>query len=95
MLDETLLREAEAFANSQTMAELFKRLKEQAREQWATSKPEAKEAREHLYRMHEALELLEVALQSKQTYVSWAQNDPDFYPLHNDQRFQTLLSTYA
>jgi tetratricopeptide (TPR) repeat protein len=42
-----------------------------------------------------ALELLEVALQSKQTYVSWAQNDPDFYPLHNDQRFQTLLSTYA
>jgi|JI9StandDraft_2_1071091.scaffolds.fasta_scaffold28009_1 hypothetical protein len=62
MLDETLLREAEAFANSQTMAELFKRLKEQAREQWATSKPEAKEAREHLYRMHEALELLEVAL---------------------------------
>ena len=42
-----------------------------------------------------ALELLEVALQSKQTYVTWAQNDPDFYSLHNDQRFQVLLSTHA
>jgi tetratricopeptide (TPR) repeat protein len=42
-----------------------------------------------------ALELLEVALQTKQTYVTWAQNDPDFFSLHNDQRFQTLLSTHA
>ncbi|MBI5950782.1 MAG: tetratricopeptide repeat protein [Chloroflexi bacterium] len=42
-----------------------------------------------------ALELLEVALQSKQTYVTWAQNDPDFHSLHNDYRFQELLSTYA
>ena len=42
-----------------------------------------------------ALELLEVALQSKQTYVTWAQNDPDFQSLHNDYRFQALLSTYA
>jgi tetratricopeptide (TPR) repeat protein len=42
-----------------------------------------------------ALELLEVALQSRQTYVTWAQNDPDFYSLHNDQRFQVLLSAHA
>lgn len=42
-----------------------------------------------------ALELLEVALQTKQTYVSWAQNDPDFHTLQSDRRFQTLLTTYA
>jgi hypothetical protein len=42
-----------------------------------------------------ALELLEVALQTKQTYVTWAQHDPDFFSLHNDQRFQTLLSAHA
>jgi tetratricopeptide (TPR) repeat protein len=42
-----------------------------------------------------ALELLEVALQSKQTYVTWVQNDPDFHSLHNDHRFQMLLSTHA
>jgi len=42
-----------------------------------------------------ALELLEVALQSKQTYVNWVQNDPDFHSLHNDHRFQMLLSTHA
>jgi tetratricopeptide (TPR) repeat protein len=42
-----------------------------------------------------ALELLEVALQSKQTYVTWVQNDPDFHSLHNDHRFQLLLSTHA
>jgi len=42
-----------------------------------------------------ALELLEVALQSKQTYVTWVQNDPDFHSLHNDHRFQMLLSAHA
>jgi len=42
-----------------------------------------------------ALELLEVALESKQTYVTWAQNDPDFHSLHNDHRFQMLLSAHA
>jgi hypothetical protein len=42
-----------------------------------------------------ALELLEVALETKQTYVTWAQHDPDFHPLHKDQRFQTLLSAHA
>lgn len=42
-----------------------------------------------------ALELLEVALQSKQTYVTWAQNDPDFDSLRKDHRFQALLSTHA
>jgi len=42
-----------------------------------------------------ALELLEVALQSKQTYVTWVQKDPDFLSLHNDHRFQMLLSTHV
>ncbi len=42
-----------------------------------------------------ALELLGVALESKQTYVAWAQNDPDFDSLRGDQRFQALLSTHA
>ena len=42
-----------------------------------------------------ALELLEVALESKQTYVTWAQNDPDFNSLRNDHRFQMLLSSHA
>ena len=42
-----------------------------------------------------ALELLDLALQSEQTYVTWAQNDPDFYSLHNDHRFQVLLETHA
>jgi tetratricopeptide (TPR) repeat protein len=42
-----------------------------------------------------ALELLEVALQSKQTYINWAQVDPDLDSLRKDQRFHHLLSTYA
>ena len=42
-----------------------------------------------------ALELLEIALQSKQTYIDWAHNDPDLDPLRSDHRFQDLLSTYA
>jgi tetratricopeptide (TPR) repeat protein len=42
-----------------------------------------------------ALELLEVALQSKQTYIAWAQNDPDFDALRKDHRFQVLLSSHA
>jgi len=42
-----------------------------------------------------ALELLEVALESKQTYVTWAQNDPDFDNLRSDHRFQILLSNHA
>jgi len=62
MLDETLLREAEAFTNSQTMVELFRRLKEQARNEWSNTASDATAAREHLYRMHEALEMLEKCL---------------------------------
>lgn len=62
MLDETLLREAEAFANSQTLAELFRRLKEQTMKEWAASAPLAHGDREHLYRIHETLEMLQVAL---------------------------------
>lgn len=42
-----------------------------------------------------ALELLEVALQNKQAYISWAQADPDLDSLRKDHRFHNLLSTYA
>ncbi|MBL8076595.1 MAG: tetratricopeptide repeat protein [Anaerolineales bacterium] len=42
-----------------------------------------------------ALELLEVALQAKQTYINWAQVDPDLDSLRKDHRFHHLLSAYA
>ncbi|MBI3162701.1 MAG: tetratricopeptide repeat protein [Chloroflexi bacterium] len=42
-----------------------------------------------------ALELLEIALQSRQTYITWAKTDPDFDALRGDQRFQTLLATHT
>lgn len=42
-----------------------------------------------------ALELLEVALQSRQTYVNWIQNDPDLDVLRDDRRFHELISTYT
>jgi tetratricopeptide (TPR) repeat protein len=42
-----------------------------------------------------ALELLEIALQSRQTYVNWIQNDPDLDVLRDDRRFHELISTYA
>lgn len=42
-----------------------------------------------------ALELLEVALQAKQTYINWAQVQPDLNSLRKDHRFHHLLSTYA
>jgi tetratricopeptide (TPR) repeat protein len=42
-----------------------------------------------------ALELLEVALQSRQTYINWAQVDPDLDSLRKDHRFHHLLSAYA
>ncbi|MBI5354077.1 MAG: tetratricopeptide repeat protein [Chloroflexi bacterium] len=42
-----------------------------------------------------ALELLKVALQTKQTFIDWVQKDPDLDCLHNDQRYQSLLSAYA
>ncbi len=42
-----------------------------------------------------ALELLEIALQTKQTYVNWVNKDPDLDSLRHDQRFQNLLSTFA
>lgn len=42
-----------------------------------------------------ALELLEIALQTKQTYIKWIKNDPDLDSLHEDQRFIALLSSHA
>lgn len=42
-----------------------------------------------------ALDLLEVALQTKQTYVTWAKNDPDLDSLRHDERFQMLLSAHT
>lgn len=42
-----------------------------------------------------ALELLEVALKNKQTYVNWARRDPDFDFIRSDPRFHALLTTYS
>ncbi len=42
-----------------------------------------------------AIELLEIALQTKQTYINWVRNDPDLDSLHNDYRFKTLLTNYT
>jgi tetratricopeptide (TPR) repeat protein len=42
-----------------------------------------------------SLELLEIALKNKQTYVNWARKDPDFDFIRGDPRFQTLLAEYA
>ena len=42
-----------------------------------------------------AFELLTVALETKQTYVNWVRNDPDFDGLRNDNRFKTLLMNFA
>ncbi|HAV78097.1 MAG TPA: hypothetical protein DCX53_12175 [Anaerolineae bacterium] len=38
-----------------------------------------------------SLELLEIALKNKQTYVNWARKDPDLDFIRSDPRFQTLL----
>jgi len=43
----------------------------------------------------QALELLEVALKNKQTYVNWACKDPDLDFIRDDPRFHALLVEYA
>ena len=43
----------------------------------------------------QAFELLKTALQSKPTYINWVVKDPDLDALHNDRRFQSLLSEYT
>ena len=42
-----------------------------------------------------ALELLRIALETKQTHVNWARNDPDLDSLHDDHRFNDILSAYS
>jgi tetratricopeptide (TPR) repeat protein len=42
-----------------------------------------------------ALELLEEALKTGQTYITWALNDPDLDSLRRDERFQRLLAAYS
>lgn len=42
-----------------------------------------------------AFELLKVALQTKQTCITWAKDDPDLDSLHGDHRFTAILSSYA
>jgi tetratricopeptide (TPR) repeat protein len=42
-----------------------------------------------------SLELLEIALKNRQTYVNWARDDPDLDFIRNDPRFHTLLTRYA
>jgi tetratricopeptide (TPR) repeat protein len=41
-----------------------------------------------------AIELLEVALQTKQTYIQWIRTDPDLDSLHSDERFIALITPH-
>ncbi len=43
----------------------------------------------------EALELLQVALRNKQTYVDWILRDPDLDFIRQDPRFRQLISDYT
>jgi len=43
----------------------------------------------------QALDLLRVALQNKQTYVDWILRDPDLDFIRQDPRFKQLISDYA
>lgn len=40
----------------------------------------------------QALELLRMALESKQTHVDWVLHDPDLESLHDDERFKQLIA---
>jgi tetratricopeptide (TPR) repeat protein len=41
-----------------------------------------------------AIDLLQVALNNKQTYADWARRDPDLDFIRNDPRFQALISAH-
>jgi len=42
-----------------------------------------------------ALELLQIALQNRQSHVNWARRDPDLDFIRNDPRFHMIISAYA
>lgn len=43
----------------------------------------------------QAIELLHIALENKQTYVDWVLNDPDLEPLREDERFKQLIADFS
>ena len=43
----------------------------------------------------QALELLQIALQKKQTYIEWVIHDPDLDFIRDDLRFKQLISNYT
>jgi tetratricopeptide (TPR) repeat protein len=43
----------------------------------------------------QAIELLRIALENKQTFVEWVLNDPDLDSLHKDERFQNLIAEFS
>jgi tetratricopeptide (TPR) repeat protein len=42
----------------------------------------------------QAIDLLRLALENKQTYVDWVLNDPDLDPLREDERFKQLIADF-
>jgi hypothetical protein len=43
----------------------------------------------------QAIELLRVALENKQTYVDWVLRDPDLDMIREDGRFKQLISDFT
>jgi tetratricopeptide (TPR) repeat protein len=45
--------------------------------------------------IEQAIELLRIALEKKQTYVDWILHDPDLDPLHEDEHFKQLIADFS